>query len=46
MILNGSGYNERNVQMSEVYEVLSSLDLDDEYKTEFKNIIGGLISIR
>ena len=44
MILNGSGYNAKNVQMSEVYEVLSYISLNDEYKTEFKNIIGGLIS--
>ena len=45
MILNGSKYNAKGVDMSAVYETLTTLNISaDEDKTEFKNIINKLIS--
>lgn len=45
MILNGSKYNADGVEMSDVYEDLTALDLSkDVDKTEFKNMINKLVS--
>ena len=43
MIINGSSYNVKQIDMETVYGVLAALDLTDEDKTEFRAMIEQLV---